>query len=403
MAWARRAGVGLGALAVIGGLVWALWPQPLPVDLAQVTRGPMQGTISAQGVTRVREPYAITAPITGTVGRLPVEVGDRVTAGETLVAILRPADPGLMDARSRAQAEAAVAEAQAAVSVAETDLRQAQMAEAHAQSQAERARALADRGTIARRMVEDIEAEAEAMRQNVTAAQSRLELNRAALARAQAQLMGPEAILDPATAPDDCCLRLFSPQTGIVLSVVDQSARLVQAGSPLLTVGNLDEMEIEVDLLSSDAVQLPADARGVVDRWGGVGELDVRLRRVDPAAFTRVSALGIEEQRVRLRLDLLAPPEARVGLGDAFRVHLRLILWEEGDLLRVPQAALFRQGEGWAVFVADAGRARLTPVQIGRQAEGLAEVLNGLTDGVSVVLFPPGGLRDGLSVVERGH
>lgn len=398
----RKAGLGLAVLGGAGALAWALWPQPQAVDLAAVTRGPMQGTIAAQGVTRVREPYAIAAPITGTATRSPVEVGDPVVAHETVVAVIRPADPALMDARSRAQAEAAVAEAEAAVALAETSLRQAELALAHADSQLARNQALADRGTISRRMLEDIEANRETAAQAVLAARSQLDLNRATLDRARAQLMGPEARLDPAAPTDDCCVRILAPQTGIVLAVTDESARLVQAGSPLLTIGDLDEMEIELDLLSTDAVQVPAGARAVVERWGGPGTLEARLRRIDPAAFTRVSALGIEEQRVRLRLDLLTPPAGRPGLGDGFRVHVRLILWEDDGLLRVPQAALFRQDQGWAVFVLEGGRARLTPLGIGRQAGGLAEVLSGLAEGAEVVLYPPAALIDGARIVARG-
>lgn len=397
----RKLSLGLIGATLVAALVWALWPQPQPVDLAAVAKGPMQGTILAQGVTRVRDPYAIAAPITGTAIRSPVQVGDAVVANETVVAILQPADPALMDARSRAQAEAAVVEAQAAVALAESNLRQAETGLAHSQSQLERNRILADRGTIPRRMLEDIEAAHQTAEQALSAAQSQLDLSRATLVRAQAQLLGPQALFDPSAEPGECCVRILAPQTGIVLAVQDQSARLVQAGSPLLTIGDLDDMEIELDLLSTDAVQVPPQARALIERWGGEGVLDARLRRIDPAAFTRVSALGIEEQRVRLRLDLLTPPEDRPGLGEGFRVHVRLIIWEADALLHVPQAALFRQGESWAVFVEDAGRARLRPVQIGRQASGLAEVLDGLSEGARVVLFPSSALSDGMTIASR--
>ncbi len=397
----RKTGFGLLGLLLLGALVWALWPQPQMVDLATVTRGPMQGTILAQGVTRVREPYAITAPITGTATRSPVEVGDAVSAGASVVAVIQPADPALMDARTRAQAEAAVDEAHAALALAETNLRQAETGLAHAETQLERSRALAERGIIAQRILEDIEAAHQTAEQTRAAAVSQLELNRATLIRAQAQLLGPQALFDPAAEPGECCVRILAPQTGIVLAVTDQSARLVQAGSPLLTIGNLDEMEIELDLLSTDAVRVPQGALAQIERWGGEGELTARLRRIDPAAFTRVSALGIEEQRVRLRLDLLTPPADRPGLGEGFRVHVRLIIWEEASVLQVPQAALFRQGAGWAVFVEDQGRARLQPVRIGREAAGQAEVLDGLTDGDRVVLYPSTAMQDDVRVAAR--
>lgn len=397
----RKLGIALAGVALLGALVWALWPQPQQVDLAGVTRGPMQGTLMAQGVTRVKSHYTITAPITGNATRSPVEVGDQVVAGRSVVAVIQPADPGLMDIRTRAQAEAAIDEAQAAVSLAESNLRQAESGLTHAATQLQRGRALAVRGTIAQRMLEDIEAAHTSAEQALSAAQSQLQLNHATLNRAQAQLMGPQADTGFATEPGECCVRLHAPQTGIVLSVTDQSARLVQAGAPLLSIGNLEEMEIELDLLSTDAVQVPPGAQAVIERWGGAGTLDARLRRIEPAAFTRVSALGIEEQRVRLRLDLLSPPENRVGLGEGFRVHVRLILWEDDALLQVPQAALFRQNGGWAVFVEDAGRARLQPVSIGRQSEGQAEVLDGLSEGTRVILYPSTAIADGSTIAPR--
>lgn len=401
MSATRKIGFSLLGLALAGAVAWALWPKPALVDLGQVTRGPMQGIIAAEGKTRVREPYAITAPITGTLSRLPVQVGDRVVAGETVVAVIRPPDPAFMDARSRAQAEAAVAEAEAAVALSETNRAQAETALAHATREYDRGKALAERGTIPPQMLDDLQARFDTARQALAAAQSQLDLTRAALTRAKAQMLGPEGADGTGRSADECCLSLLAPQSGIVLEVADQSARLVQAGSPILTIGDLDEMEIELDLLSSDAVQVPPGARAIVDRWGGDTPLEARLRRIDPAAFTRVSALGIEEQRVRLWLDLLTPPEARVGLGDGFTVHLRLILWQAHDLSQVPQAAVFRQGDGWAVFARVDGRARLTPVSIGRQSEGMAEVLGGLEDGAEVVLYPAATLEDGARIEPR--
>ncbi len=397
----RKLGLGAAGAALLVALVWALWPQPMPVDLAPVARGPMQGTITAQGVTRARNPYAITAPITGAATRSPVEIGDQVTAGETVVAVIQPADPTLMDARTRAQAEAAVAEAQAAVGVAESNLQQAESALEHSARQLERSRTLAERGTISHRMFEDVEAAHLSAQQTRDAARAQLELNRAARARAEAQLLGPQTLFDPERRAGECCVQILAPQSGIVLAVSDQSARLVQAGSPLLTIGNLDEMEIELDLLSTDAVQVPPDARAMIERWGGEGALEARLRRIDPSAFTRVSALGIEEQRVRLRLDLLSPPQDRARLGEGFRVHVRLIIWEAEDLLQVPQAALFRDGDGWAVFVQENDRAQQRAVEIGRQAAGRAEVLAGLEEDALVVLYPASTLSDGTRINAR--
>jgi HlyD family secretion protein len=397
----RKLGMGAVGMALLAALVWGLWPQPMAVDLAPVTRGPMQGTITGQGVTRVRNPYAITAPITGAATRAPVEVGDPVIAGETVVAVIQPADPALLDARTRAQAEAAVIEAQAAVGVAESSLLQAESTLDHSTRQLQRGRLLADRGTIPHRMLEDLETGHLVAAQARDTARAQLDLSRAALARAEAQMLGPQAVIAPNGSATECCVQILAPQSGIVLAVTDQSARLVQAGSPLLTIGNLDELEVELDLLSTDAVQVPPAAQAIIERWGGDGTLVARLRRIDPAAFTRISALGIEEQRVRLRLDLLSPPADRAGLGDGFRVQVRLILWDAVDLLQVPQAALFRDGDGWAAFVRDGDRARLRRVVIGRQSAGQAEVVSGLAKDEHVVLFPPITLSDGAAIIPR--
>lgn len=398
----RKTAMGAGGLALLGALGWALWPEPAAVDVGEVARARMQVSLLGEGMTRVREPYSITAPITGSVTRSPVDVGDSVTRGETVVAVLRPADPGLMDARSRAQAEAAVAEAQAAVRLAETRLSRAESDLEHAATQLERGRALADRGTISQRMLEDLEAAHRAAAQTLDGARQELDLQRATLTRAEAQLMAPVIMLADDGEPGECCLRLHAPASGTVLEVADASARLVQAGAPLLSIGDVSDLEIELDLLSADAVRVPAGARAEIERWGGEGRLEARVRRVEPAAFTRVSALGIEEQRVRLRLDLLSPPEDRPGLGDRFRVFVRLVLWEGDDVLQLPQPALFRHDGGWAVFRVKDGTARLTPVLIGRQAEGQAELLGGLEVGAQVVLFPPAALGDGDRVMPRG-
>lgn len=397
----RTLGTGLAGVALAGALVWALWPQPAQVDMAAVSRGPMQMTIAAEGVTRVREPYAITAPITGTATRSPVQVGDAVVRGETVVAVIQPAEPALMDARTRLQAEAAVTEAEAAVRLAETNVTRAVAELSHVEGQLDRNRVLAERGTIPRRMLEDIEALHVTATQALAAARSELDLHRATLARMQAQLLGPASVQMPVNGDGDCCVRILAPETGTVLDVADASARLVQAGMPLLSIGDIEDLEIELDLLSADAVRVPPQARAVVERWGGEQALEARVRRIEPAAFTRVSALGIEEQRVRLRLDILTPAEERRGLGDRFRVFVRLVIWDGEDVLQLPQSALFRHDGGWAVFRVDNGRAALTPVRIGRQSGGVAELLGGLEPGAQVVLYPASTLSDGARIVPR--
>ena len=232
----------------------------------------------------------------------------------------------------------------------------------------------------------------------VAAARSEADLQRAALLRAQAQLLGPQT---GTGASGDCCFDVKAPQSGTVLSVENHSARLVLAGLPLLTIGDLQDLEIEVDLLSADAVRIAPGALAEVDRWGGEGLLQARVRRVDPSAFTKVSALGIEEQRVRVRLDILTPPDRRIGLGDNFRVFVRIAEWAEADVLQVPVSALFRQDGNWAVFRQVDGRAVLTPVEVGRQTGTDAQILSGLAEGAAVVAFPGNKVENGVRLTAR--
>jgi HlyD family secretion protein len=387
--------------ALVAALVWALWPQPLAVDLATVAAGRMEVRLGADGMTRVREPHTITAPIAGTTTRSPVEVGDPVERGGTVVAIIRPVDPGLMDARTRAQAEAAVAEGEAALRLAEARLEQAHAALDYARTQAERGEGLARAGTIPQRMLDELRQALTSAQNAAGAAEAERALARASLARAQAQLVGPGAQIEPDGEGGACCVQILATLTGTVLDVMDRNARQVAPGTPLLTIGDLADLEIETDLLSADAVRIAPGTRAVVDRWGGAGSLEARVRRVEPAAFTRVSALGIEEQRVRVMLDLLAPPDARPGLGDRFRVLVSLVVWEGDAALQVPQGALFRHAGGWAVFRVVDGRAQLVPVGVGQRSAETAEITAGLAPGDAVVLFPPNTLADGMRVVPR--
>ncbi len=392
---------GATGLAVAGGLVWALWPEPIPVDMETAARGPMQVTVAAEGVTRVRDPYLVTAPVSGNAIRSPVEVGDTVLRGDSIVAVIQPADPGFLDARTRREAEAAVREAEAGVDVAEARLDSAEEELRHAEAELARNQALAARGAVPQRVLDDSRQAVESRRAALRAAQSEITRAEAALARAEAHLTEPAGRLG-VPDPGDCCAEVAAPQSGTVLSVEEPSARLVQAGAPLLTIGDLNALEIEADLLTSDAMRLAAGARATVTRWGRDAPLEAELRRIDPAAFTKVSALGIEEQRVRVKLDFTTPAEDRPPLGDAFRVFLEIVEWEEDDALQVPISALFRSDGEWAVFTVEDGTARERPITLGRRTDTHAQVTDGLEAGETVVAYPGGRVSDGARVAARG-
>lgn len=384
-------------LAVVGALVWALMPQPVAADLVVARIAPMQVTVGAEGVTRVRDPWTVTAPVTGTTTRIPVHVGDPIIANDTVIAVIQPAAPAFLDARARAEAEAAVTEAEAALRLAEVNLGRAEADLAYADSQLARNRTLAERGTVPAQVLEDATQARATAEAAANAARYALELQRATLTRAQAVLTQPaEQGADTA-----CCIEIRAPVSGTVLDIPDENARLVMAGSPIATIGDLGDLEIEVDLLSSDAVRVAPGAPARITRWGGAGALSAQVRRIDPAAFTRVSALGIEEQRVRLWLDLTAPPADRPGLGDRFRVFVDVEVWSDPAVLQVPQSALFRQGGDWALFRAVAGRAVLTPVEVGQIAGDSAQILSGLSEGDTVVAYPGATIEDGTRLTAR--
>lgn len=391
---------GVAAIGAAGLLAWAFWPAPVLVDFAMARIAPMQVTVTAEGITRVRDPYLVTAPLSGIAARSPVDVGDPVRRDETVVARVKPARPAFLDARARLQAEAAVTEAEAALRVAEANLARAQGDLGHAQTTLTRNQALADRGVLSRQMLEDAQVARDMAASAVTAARSAVDLQKATVLRMQAQLLTPDAP-PPGDHGDTCCVDVLAPQSGTVLSVENMSERLVLAGTALLTIGDLQDLEIEVDLLSSDAVRIVAGARAVVDRWGGDEVLQAVVRQIDPSGFTKVSALGIEEQRVRVRLDLVTPADRRQGLGDNFRVFLQVVVWEADDVLQVPISALFRSDGEWAVFRNLDDRAVLTPVKIGRQTPLDVQILSGLAQGDSVVAFPGNNVENGTRIAPR--
>ncbi|MGB0497447.1 MAG: efflux RND transporter periplasmic adaptor subunit, partial [Rubricella sp.] len=367
--------IGAGA-ALLAGLAWATWrTDPIPVDLHTVERGTLRITVNADGQTRIRDIYEIAAPIAGIAQRSPVAVGDPVVAGETVVAIVEPAAPTLLDTRSRVQAEAAVREAEAALHVAETSLLQAEEDYTLARSQFERTQTLVERNVASLSSLEDATQRLTVAAAAREAASARIGMAQSALDRARAALIEPVPARGGA---ETCCIRLTAPVDGVVLSVDQISERPVAAGATLVSIGDPAELEIVADVLSSDAVRIPAGADAIVERWGGDVPLTARLRRVEPAARTQVSALGIEEQRVDAIFDLVTPREERAALGDGFAVFLRIVEWQSDETLTVPISALFRDGEGWAVFRAIGEIARLTPVEVGRMGTRDAQILSGL-------------------------
>ncbi|RMH44082.1 MAG: HlyD family efflux transporter periplasmic adaptor subunit, partial [Alphaproteobacteria bacterium] len=377
-------GAGVAALAI---LAWvAFRPEPVPVDLVPVARGPMSVTVDADGKTRIRDVYRISAPVTGVARRSPVRVGDRVEAGQTIVAVIEPNPPALLDARSRYQAEAAVREAEANLNAARSLFRQRREELSFAESQYERAKALVEKGVAS---ITEVESAAERLaiaRAAFEAAIAQIDAARATLERARAALLEPEEAI--ARAGGSCCIEIKAPASGVVLEVEDISARPVVAGQFLLSIGDPAGLEVVADLLSADAVRLSPGAPATIERWGGPQPLAARLRRIEPAARTKISALGIEEQRVDAILDILSAADERPMLGHGFAAYVRISEWTGKDVVSVPLGALFRHDGGWAVYVVEDGHARLRPVETGHRNGVVAEIVSGLEPGEMVIAYP---------------
>ncbi|MEO0751591.1 MAG: HlyD family efflux transporter periplasmic adaptor subunit, partial [Pseudomonadota bacterium] len=300
--------VGIGVTLVAGLTYVSFRTDPIPVDLATVTSGPLEVTINADGETKVRELYEVAAPISGTALRSPVTEGDHVIAGETVVAIVQPASSGLLDARSQMQAEASLREAEAARHVAQADLRQAEETARFARSQFNRTQALVERGVASLTRLEDDTQRLAVAEASIAAAQARIEMADGTIARARATLLPPD---ESSAQSGACCVQLTAPTDGVVLSVQAISERPVIMGAPLVSIGDPSQLELVADILSKDAVRLSPGARAYVERWGGDDVLEAELDRIDPKAITKVSALGIEEQRVDATFHLVTPLEAR--------------------------------------------------------------------------------------------
>lgn len=384
------------ALLVAAVAAMALWPAPVPVDVMPSTRGPLSVTVDDEGETRVRHRYVVSAPLSGRVLRLELEPGDPVVRGQTVVARLRADAPALIDERTRAEAEAAVATARAALGRAEADLRRATAAVELARSDLRRQRELSASQLTTSQAVEAAESTARVAGEGVRSAEFAVAAARSQFDQAGARLMAPTLEAGRRV------LTLTAPAAGVVLKRVRESESAVLAGEPLIEIGNpATDLEIVSDLLSTDAVRVKPGARVRVEQWGGDRTLAATVRRVEPSGFTKISALGVEEQRVNVVMDFNDPAGAWAALGDGYRVEVRIVIWEAADVVKVPTSALVREGDTWVVFVVDGDRIRKTAVVVGQRNSEEAEIRSGLDAGRPVVVHPSRRVSDGVLVEVR--
>lgn len=381
-------------IAAALALAWAFAPRPFPVETVEVKRGRFEQTVEDDGKTRVRERYVVSAPIAGRMERVELDPGDRVKRGQVL-AILHPMVPPLIDARTEGELRERVGAAEAAVARSATAVERARASLAKSKADLQRTQALAAREFVSRAQVERDELtvtvnsrELEALEFEQHAAAHQLDLARAALARSRAGWQSGRGER----------LEIRSPVDGAVFRVLQENEAAVAIGAGLVELGDPQALEVVVDVLSSDAVQIPQGTRARLHHFGGGRELEGRVRRVEPSAFTKVSALGVEEQRVNVIIDLVSPRAEWQALGDGYRVDARIVVFSAEDALTVPVGSIFRDGRGWAVFVVRDGVARKQGIEVLRRSSTEALVANGLSAGERVVLYPADRVRDGTKV-----
>ena len=389
----------VSALIVVGALAYAFAPRPVPADLTRVGFGPLRVTVDEDGRTRIKERYVVAAPLGGQLRRIGLHPGDRVSAGTTLVAVIEPAEPELLDPRARAQLEARVRAAEAQVQLADPRVERVRAAHELAQSDLERATTLAERQALSRQELDRAREAARGAAEELRSAEYARQIAGFELEQARAALWrsGSEARQGDPTWE----LRVLSPIDGQVLRVFHEDATVVARAAPLVELGDPADLEAEIDVLSSDAVRIQPGARVWFEHWGGEAPLEGRVRVVEPAGFLKVSALGVEEQRVNVIADFVRPPEGRRTLGDAYRVEARIVVWDAERVLKLPVGALFRSGGNWAVFAVRDGRAKLTRVEVGHSNGRETEILRGLGAGGEVVIHPSDKVADGVAVTVR--
>ncbi|MGD8811035.1 MAG: HlyD family efflux transporter periplasmic adaptor subunit [Gammaproteobacteria bacterium] len=385
------------AIVVAALLVLAFRPQPVPVDIAAVSRGAMEVSVRDEGRTRVRNEYVISAPVGGQLLRIEYKPGAEVSAGDVLARIL-PSDPSLLDARSRAELQASARSAEAALSLARTELERAEAELEFARTDADRIRRLRSEDIIP---VEAYDRAALRLRIAEAARESALENTRVRegeLEAAQARLVESDSDRD-----DDIVVTVAAPTSGRIMSVAQESQSVIQGGAEIMTLGDPEDLEIVAEFLSTDAVEIEPGAPAFIENWGrNRAPLRGQVRLVEPYGFLKISALGVEEQRVNVVVDFVGDPEQWASLAHGYRVEVAVVTWQADDVVQVPVAALFREGEQWAVFRIEDGRAVLDPIEIGRQNGTVAEVLGGIETGAAVVLYPGEQLADGVRVTNRG-
>jgi HlyD family secretion protein len=380
--------------AIVLAIALGLRPKPFPVEGAKVTEGPLTVSVLEEGKTRIRNRYTISPPIGGYLQRVPFRAGAKIEAGKTVLAEILPEPASLLNPRSQSEAEARVKATEAAVNQREADLDRARAANDLAARELQRALPLKKTGAISTREFDQADMAASMRGREQRSAEFALQVAQYELKQAEAALM--QARGGPQTAGDP--FQIVAPVNGYVLNVFEESARIVPPGHPVMEVGDPTDLEAEIELLSTDAAGVMPGAPALIERWGGPNPLKATVSLVEPAAFTKISALGVEEQRVKVRVQFNDPPPKSYQLGDRYRVEARITTWSSPEVLQLPTGALFRRGGDWMCFVAAKGEAQLRKVEVGHNNGLAAEVLAGLKLGETVIIHPPDVVTEGARI-----
>lgn len=383
--------------AVIGAVIYGFLPKPVPVEIFKVTRGMMMVTVEEEGKTRVKDRYVISSPVSAFMRRINLDVGDIVKKGQ-VIAELEPVRSAALDPRSRAEAEAVVSSKEASLKAAEESARAVSAQAEYAKANLQRMIKLYEAGYTSKDSLEQAESEANRADANLLAAQAAVKAARYELERSRAAI---------GHTPSDGAknygkpVLLRSPVDGRILKKYRESESTVNAGEPLVDIGDTSNLEVKAEVLSSDAVKIQKGTPVIFERWGDESTLSGKVKIVEPAGFTKTSSLGVEEQRVLVIADIISLPESWQRLGDGYRVDARFIIWEGRDILQMPASVLFRKGDGWAVFVVRNNKAYLTEVKIGHHNGLAAEVISGLKEGDMVIAHPDETVKDGVRIKQR--
>lgn len=388
--WAVIASI---SAAVALAIIYGFMPKPVPVDLAYVSRGPMMVTVVEEGTTRVKDRFVVSAPVAGFLNRIKFKPGDAVKKGQA-AAVLSPMRSAPLDSRSAKEAEAASKAAASAFEAARQEALAKEAQASLAQKELQRVKGLHEAGFMSNSALEQAESEAEIGRAASEAAKAAERAALHGLERARAALEFPSVLPGRTVAA-------IAPHGGMILKVFRESEGAVMAGEPLLEIGDTKSLDVRVEALSSDAVNIKAGMPVILERWGGGSDLRGVVRKVEPSAFTKLSSLGVEEQRVVVIADIASPFADWQGLGDGYRLEAKFVLWEGSDVLQVPASALFRTGDKWALFAVEKDRARVRTVEVGRRNGLWAEILSGLKEGDAVVSHPDSSVEDGSRIRPR--